>query len=434
MRNSTFPISIGLKHLSLLVSVAASPLLATAQGPGEWPDWRGPNSNGSVQGGESPVKWDSNNVTWKIPLPGKGSSTPIVREGRIYLTTPDGGQDAVLALDMTGKLLWQRQLGPESPPKHRTLASSCNASPVTDGESIFVYFRSGNFAALDFNGQVRWQINLVEQFGRDQLFWDQGTSPVVTDKHVIMARMHGGDSWVAGFDKATGEMRWQQPRNYKTPTENDNAYTTPVIFEHDGRKALLVWGADHLTAHDADDGKLLWHCGKFNPDATGFWPAIATPAVIGNIAVVPVGRDDRPGQSRVRGVRLGGSGDVSDTHQVWKRDDLGVFVPSPAEYKGRVYLLRHRGELVCIDPANGKTIWNDSFPKGTSSFYSSPMIANGILYAAREDGVVFVARVEEKFQLLAENNMNERIIASPVFAGNKLLLRGDKHLFCVAGE
>ena len=397
----------------------------------EWPNWRGPLGNGSIESGNYPVKWDSTNVLWKVALPGKGTSTPIVLKRRIYLTGPSDGKDAVLAFDFSGRTLWQTRLGPESTPKHRTLGSSGNASPVTDGKGLFVYFKSGNFAALELDGAIRWTINLVERFGRDQIFWDQGTSPIVTDKHVVMTRMHSGESWVAGFDKANGELRWQTVRNYKTPVENDNGYTTPVTFQHEGKKALLVWGADHLTAHSAADGKSLWSCGDFNPESTGYWPAIATPTIVGNMAVVPVGRDDRPGQARVHGIRLGGSGDVTSTHRAWKREDIGVFVPTPASYKGRVYLLRHRGEVVCIHPEDGRTIWVGAFPEHRTPYYSSPVIANGILYAAREDGVIFVARVADKFELLGENPMGERVIASPVPAENRLLLRGDQHLFCV---
>ena len=405
-----------------------------AADPGEWPSWRGPNSSGSIEAGKYPVKWDATNVLWKVLLPGKGGSTPIVRNERIYLTGPAEGQDAVLALDFAGRQLWQTKLGAESKPKHQTLGSSANASPVTDGKGLFVYFRSGNFAALEFDGKVRWQINLVERFGQDKLFWDQGTSPMVTDQHVVMARMHAGESWLAGFDKATGELRWQQTRNYKTPVENDHGYSTPLLFQHEGQPALLVWCADHLTAHDATNGKLLWSCGGFNPDATGYWPAIATPVIAGNMAIVPVGRDDRSGQARVHGIKLGGRGDVTETHRAWKREDTGVFVSSPAEYKGRVYLLRHRGAVVCLDPANGKTIWSGAFPENKAPYYSSPVIANGILYAAREDGVVFAARVGEKFELLGENPMGERVLACPVPVANRLLIRGDRHLFCVAGE
>ncbi len=112
-------------------------------------------------------------------------------------------------------------------------------------------------------------------------------------------------------------------------------------------------------------------------------------------------------------IKLGGSGDVTETHRIWKREDIGVFVSSPAEYDGRVYLLRHRGEVVCLDPVTGKTVWSDAFPRVSSSYFSSPVIANGILYAAREDGMVFAARVGEKFEFLSATPMGERIVASP---------------------
>jgi outer membrane protein assembly factor BamB len=419
------------KHL---LTTATLLLTLTSATLADWPGWRGPDGSGSVGTGKYPVKWDATNVLWKVALPGKGGSTPIVDRQRIYLTGPAEGQDAVMAFDFSGRRLWQTKLGTESKPKHQTLGSSANASPATDGKGLFVYFRSGNFAALEFDGTVRWKINLTERFGKDQLFWDQGTSPVVTDQHVVLARMHTGESWLAGFDKASGELRWQQARNYTTPVENNNGYSTPLPFRHEGKPALLVWGGDHLTAHAAADGKLLWSCGGFNPEGTGYWPAIACPVIVGDMAVVPVGRDDRANQARIHGIRLGGQGDVTTTQRAWKREDVGVFVTSLAAYQGRVYLLRHRGGVVCLDPANGKTVWSGAFPENKSPYYASPVIANGILYAAREDGVVFAARVGEKFEVLGENPMGERIVASPVPVANRLLLRGDRHLFCVTGE
>jgi outer membrane protein assembly factor BamB len=413
----------------LIFSTVAS-LTSLAEG---WPNWRGPNQNGSVRQGQYPTKWDPANPLWKVQLPGKGTSTPIQQGDRVYLTSPSEGQDAVMAFDLAGRKLWETKLGPEDPPKHRTLASGGNASPVTDGKALYVYFKSGNFASLNFDGTVRWKANLVEEYGKDQLFWDQGTSPMLTDKDVIMARMHGGESWIAAFDKESGKLRWKQARNYKVPAENDNAYTTPVLFEENGKKALLVWGADHLTAHDAGSGKVLWFAGKFNPEGTGYWPGIATPVIVDNIAIVPVGRDDR-GQARVHGIKLGGSGDVSESHRAWKREDTGVFVASPAAYDGKVYLLRHRGEIVCMDPKTGKTIWTGTLPEHRAPYYASPVIANGILYAAREDGTVFTAKVGEKFELIGEMPMGERIIASPVPAAGRLFLRGDNHLFCISGS
>ncbi len=142
---------------------------------------------------------------------------------------------------------------------------------------------------------------------------------------------------------------------------------------------------------------------------------------------------ERNGQSRVHGIKLGGEGDVTATHRLWKREDLGVFVSSPAVYKGRIYLLRHRGGVVCLDPATGKTVWSDALPEDKSPYYASPTVASGIFYAAREDGVVFAVRVGERFELLGANPMSERIVASPVPVANRLLLSGDSHLFCVAG-
>jgi outer membrane protein assembly factor BamB len=192
---------------------------------------------------------------------------------------------------------------------------------------------------------------------------------------------------------------------------------------------LLVWGAEHLTAHDALNGKILWSVGNFNPDAKANWVVVGSPVIAGDIAVVPYGRG-----SRLHGIKLGGSGDVTASNRIWKREDTGTFVTTPAEYKGHVYLLHDRGEVECIDPAMGKTLWRGELPKTSASYYSSPAVADGKIYAAREDGVVFVASVDEKFELLAENDMRERIIASPVPVANRLLLRGERHLFCAGAK
>lgn len=421
--------------MKLAVFALATVLAAAAPPPkiGSWPSWRGPSANGSTLNGEYPTRWTPQDATWKADLPGSGVSTPIVWKDRVYLTTPFEGQDAVLALDGSGKQVWLTPLGAESPARHRTLGSSCNASPVTDGEALFVRFRSGRLAALDLNGKLRWQLDLVAKYGPEELYWDQGSSPTVAGNLLIVARMHHGESWVAGFDKKTGEQRWLQKRNYQVPPENDNGYTTPVVFNYKGRQAVLIWGADQLTAYAAADGTLLWSCAGFNPRGTANWPAIATPVISKNMAVVPVGRDDR-NQARLHGIRIDGSGDVTETQRAWQRDDVGVFCCTPVEYKGKVYLLRHRGGVVCIDPATGQTLWEDAFPRAASSFYASPVIANGVLYAAREDGMIFTARVDEKFELLGENPMGERVVASPAPVENGILIRGDKHLFFIAGK
>ena len=245
--------------------------------------------------------------------------------------------------------------------------------------------------------------------------------------------MHHGDSWLAAFDKASGKLRWKVARNYETPVEGDQSYTSPIVIRHQGKEAVLVYGAEHLTAHAAADGQLLWSCGDFNPRSMGYWPTVASPVIAGDVVVVAAGRSDR-GQPRLHGIKLGGKGDVTATHRVWKREDTGTFVPTPAEYKGRLYLLRDHGEIECLDPATGQTLWHEAFPKASANYYASPTVAAGKLYAARQDGVVFVAQVDGTFQLLAENPMGERVIASPVPVSNRLLIRGEHHLFCIGAE
>lgn len=398
-----------------------------------WPNWRGPNGDGSVLAGTYPIRWnETSNVLWKIALPGKGCSTPVVWDNHIFVTAPAEGQDTVLAIDWNGKQLWQTKLGAERAGKHRN-GSGSNASPVTDGKSVFVYFKSGNFAALDSAGKVIWETNLVETFGRDTLYWDHGTSPVLTEKSVVMTRLHHGESWVAAFDKSTGAMQWKVARNYETPQENNHSYNTPLVIRYQGKEALLVWGAEHLTVQDAQDGGLLWSEVIPNPTQGKNWPAVATPVLIGDIAVLPFGRSDR-GNPLLYGVRLGSRGELNATNQLWQRIDTGTFVPSPTVWRKNIYLLRDRGEVDCLDPQTGKTIWSDALPKSSANYYGSPVIANGNLYAVREDGIFYVASVDRKFIVLAENNMGERVIATPVLLGDRLLIRGEKNLFCLGSN
>src|SRR5258706_12796930 len=189
MRNHMRP------KLDCIVIVAFLVLMAgvtRAESSRDWPRWRGGRDNGSNERGTYPVKWDSaTNVLWKAPLPGKGCSTPIVWEQCIYVTAPVNGQDAVLAFDWSGKPLWTTKLGPERPGKNRN-GSGCNSSPVTDGENIFVYFKSGRLAALDMAGKFGWENNLLGGYGKKTVYLGYGTSPAVTGKEVFIAVMPHG--------------------------------------------------------------------------------------------------------------------------------------------------------------------------------------------------------------------------------------------------
>lgn len=418
-----------LQNCLAYVLITATPSAAVET---NWPGWRGPDHNRVITQGHYPVTWDPEEVFWKIDIPGKGFSTPIVWDKTIYLTTGTEGMDTVLAVDWSGKQLWQKQLGSEAAGRHQN-GSGSNPSATTDGTAVFVFFKSGTFAALERDGTIRWKTNLFEQYGKDDRYWDFGTSPVLTEKYVVIAQMHDGESWIAAFDKVTGQLSWKVSRNYETSREGSQGYSTPIVFSHQGTEALLIWGGEHLTAHDAADGKTLWSCGNFNPEGTPNWPSVASPVISGEVAVVPYGRADRR-QPRLHGIKLGGNGDVTETHRLWMRKDTGPFIPAPAAYNGRVYVICDRGEVECIDPLTGKSIWSGVFPQGRGNFYASPLIAGGHLYAAREDGIVFVIKLEDRFEIVSQIDMKDRIIASPIAISDRILIRTNKHLFCITGK
>lgn len=407
---------------ALLLVTSACVARGAENASGTWPSWRGPAGIGSTDSGSYPAKFDAaTNVLWKVPLPGKGCSTPIVLNDRIYLTAPIEKRDGLLALDSSGKTLWQATFGVQREGKNKN-GSGCNSSPVTDGKSVFAYFKSGTLAAVDMEGRPRWHTNLQERWGQDTLYWDIGTSPVLTEHDVIVAVMHNGNSYIVGFDKLTGDVHWKVSRDYPTPVEGDHSYATPHVVKIDGRETLIVWGAQHVTAHSVADGKTLWEVGGFNPKNKLNWVVVASSLVVNDMIVIPYGRG-----TELHGVSLAGA-------RVWERPANCSFVPTPAAYKGRVYTLQDRGEIECLDPATGKSLWMGKLPRTNSNYYSSPTLADGKLYAAREDGVVFVAKVDGPFEVLSENDMGERVIASPVPVNNRLLIRGEQHLFCIGAK
>jgi len=408
---------------SIVLCVAASALAGELT---DWPRWRGPQDAGCTPVGTYPTMWNADsNVLWKIPLPGRGCSTPIVWKQRIYVTAPLEGKDALLALDADGKTIWQTTFGAEKPGKHRA-GSGSNPSPVTAGDGVFVYFKSGTLAAVEFDGKIRWQTNLQDRWGKVVLYWDIGNSPALTEKDVVIAVMHGGDSYLVAFDQHTGAVHWKVARNYKTALEGDHSYTTPLVIRHNGAEALLVLGGERLTLHSAVDGSVLWTCGDFNPEAKKNWPPVASPVLADDLAIVPYGRG-----MFLHGIKLGGAGDVTATHRIWKREIAAAFCPTPAVAQGHAYSLSDRGEITCVATVTGETQWTGQLSTNMNHYYSSPLLADGKLYCAREDGLVSVVRADGKFAVLAEIPLGERMIASPVPTANRLLLRGEKNLLCV---
>ena len=394
---------------------------------GNWPAWRGEDASGSTTHGNYPSELNQEkNLLWKAPLPDKGCSTPVVWENSVLLTSPINGEDSVLSFSMGGEKNWQTKIGPERKGRHLN-GSGSNPSVVTDGKNLYALFKSGNLACLNFDGKIIWK-NDLSSYGKDTLYWDFGTSPILTSKHLIVALMRKGNSWLLAFDPKTGQVAWEKERNYKTPPECDHSYATPTLIEHEGKEAILVWGAERLSAHSAKDGEMHWVSTGFNPKQKKNWVVVGSQVVVGDIAIEPYGRG-----THMKGVRMGGTGDITESNLLWTRTDTGCFVPSPAVAHGKIYVLRDRGEVHCIDPKTGKSHWEDAFPRASSSYYGSPTVAGNKLYAPREDGVILIADISKGFKFLGEFDMGERVIASPVPVNDKILIRGEKNLLCFGG-
>ena len=392
-----------------------------------WPNWRGPNSDGTAPGAAYPTKWSkTENVAWKVTLPGKGASTPVVWGEQIFVTCGVDGKNAVVCLDRKGKTLWTTQLGSEKPGKHKK-ATGSNPSAVTDGKQVFAYFKNGDLACVDLAGKVVWQHNLQDQFGEDTLWWDLGTSPVLTQSHVVVAVMHSGPSFLVAYEKDSGKQAWKQDRNLGAPSEAAQSYSTPVVLKNGVTELLVVLGADHVTAHDASSGKELWRVGGLNPTGHQYFRSIASAVVADGIVVAPYARG-----ASLTAVKLGGTGDVTKSHVAWTLEGLGADVPTPTVKDGKVYVCTDKGDLACLDLKTGQTLAKGQVERNRNAYSSSPILAGGNLYLTREDGKTFVVSANGEFTVVAANELDgEFTVATPVFVDGQILIRTLDNLYCI---
>ena len=409
-----------------------------------WPNWRGPALDGAAAGGGYVSEWGpEQHVLWKVPLPGLGASTPAVWGERLVVTCAIDGKDAVICLDRSGKALWRKTLGEARAGKHKK-ATGANSSPVTDGELVWVYFKSGELACLDLaTGAERWRTNLQQRFGEDTLWWDLGTSPVLTSTAVVIAVMQTGPSYLAAFDRVTGELRWKHDRDVPAPEEAAQSYSTPLVAAGDPAKGeptevLFVLGADHVTAHDAATGRELWRVGGLNPEANGFFRSIASPVLAGDLVIAPYARG-----GTITAIRRGGSGDITNSHVVWVRKDVGADVPTPAVKDGRIVVCGDKGIVEGLDAATGKTTWRRELPKNRSAYSASPVLVDGRVLVVREDGAASVlgwpepgageksADHERIPEVVGGGSVEEMTVATPVCVDGRMFLRTHDSLWCI---
>ncbi len=421
-----------MKPMMLLAVV----IISSAAMAGDWPGWRGPHGNGQADGAGYATEWSAvKNIVWKFELTGRGASTPAVTGDRIFVTTTSDGQNVVQCLGMDGKSQWSKTLGTAVDGKPGKDGTGANPSVTTDGQFVFAYFKSGDFGCFTVEGEQKWHHNLQKMYGEDTLWWDLGTSPVLTKDAVVIACMHSGPSYVAAFAKATGEIVWKQDRDLGAPEEAAQSYATPIVVQDGGREVIVVLGADHVTTHDAATGKEIWRLGGLNPTNHKYFRSIASAAVADGIVIAPYAR----GES-LTAIRMGGEGDVTRSHILWANTGTSADVPTPAIAGNRVFICRDtgdaRGTIDCLDLLTGKTIWKGELEKNRNTFRSSPVVADGKLYVARQDGTVFVMdAMGSEFKLLAKNSIaDEHTVATPVFVDGKIILRTDSHVYLIGNN
>jgi len=413
---------------SFLLSTGSAPQVSAAD---VWKQWRGDGQVGVASGDGYPMQWSpSESVAWSIDLPGIGASTPVISNGRALLTAGVDGQNRLLCLDAeSGKTLWSARLGTDKGGKHRK-ASGANSSPVTDGTLTYAYFRSGDLGCVDNQGNVRWQKNLQDSFGEDTLWWDLGTSPLLTEKAVIIAVMQSGPSYLVAFDKLTGKVLWKTDRVLDAPEEAAHSYSSPLLVTVGDQRVIAVLGADHLTLHSETDGKELARLGGFNPTAQRYFRSIASPVVHGDVIACPYARG-----STITGVSLSAllAGKGKDAI-LWFRDDIGSDVPTPAAMDGKFFICGDKGVVTAIDAKTGKNVWQVELPRSRHAFSSSPLIAGDHVYLTREDAITFVVGPisSDAPKLVATNEINDAAldtVASLAPIEGDLLLRTRESLY-----
>lgn len=397
---------------------------APAAEPSGWPNWRGPFGNGVAAEGKYPTKWDSQqHVAWTVDLPGRGASTPVVSQQQLYVTSVTEKANLLQAYDLTGKLLWQSEVAGAPRQGKHVKATGSNSSPITDGKLVYAYFKSGDLTCVTTAGKPVWQVNLQEKYGEDTLWWDLGTSPVLTEKAIVIAVMQSGPSYLLALDRQTGNELWQTKREMSAPEEANQSYSTPIVGRSDGQEVLLTLGADHLTCHAATDGKLLWQQGGFNPSQGRFMRSIASPVLAGDLVICPYSRGET-----LTALRLNATNEAERI--AWHRSDLGSDVPTPTVSENRLYVVGDKGKLWCLDAANGKTIWEEQLAKGRQAYSSSPVIAGGHVYITREDATTFVVKDASTYELVATNALESSTVSTPVPASDRIFLRTYDKLFC----
>ena len=396
-----------------------------------WHQWRGPNNDGISQATNPPLRWSqTENVLWRLPLPGEAASTPVISDGKIFLTSAEGDALVLMCISTDGEELWKRTIGHGNRVTRGGEGNSAAPSPVTDGEHVWAFLGTGDLVCYDFQGNEVWHTNIAKRYGRFNLFFVMASTPLLDKDRLYMHLIHSNAWLVLALDKMTGKEIWQHKRKSDATEECEHAYTSPILYRDAEREYLVVHGADYVTAHSLEDGSEIWRCGDLNPKQSYNYTLrfVASPVATEGLIVVPSAKN-----GPVVGIDPAAQGDITNTKwQRWKLRQGTPDVPSPLIHDGLVYLCRENGDLISLDADTGKQLYRQRTHRHRHR--ASPVYANGYIYLTSRDGVITVVKAGREFEIIAINPMDEVIAASPVITNQTVYLRTYQALYAISGQ
>jgi len=392
-----------------------------------WPQWRGPFLNGISSEKNLPTRWSADeNVTWKLTLPSWTGATPIIWGERIFLNVADGDNLFLWCIDRTkGEPVWKKPLGSGNTKMRKQNMSS--PSPVTDGKSVWVMTGTGMLKSFDFAGNELWAREIQKDYGRFGLNWGYASSPLLYDDALFLQVLHGmrtrDASYLLRIDKKTGKTVWRVERPTTAIMESPDSYTTPAVVRQGSNVEIVITGGDCVTGHDPATGKELWRANGLNPDNNPNFRIVASPVVFEGVVYAP---------TRIKpllALKAGGRGDVTQSARLWAFDH-GPDVPTPVTDGKYFYVVDDRGVMYCLDARTGEAIWGPQRIK-SATYSSSPVLADDKLYVTNEEGLTTVLKAGPKFELLAENNLNDYTLSSPAISDGQIFMRTAQYLYCI---
>ena len=381
-----------------------------------WPAWRGEDGSGACNESELPISFGpSDNVTWKARLSEAGNSTPIVWDEFVFLTAPlDGGRiRSLMCFDReTGKRLWQHDVPFPSPETMHRDNPFCSGSPTTDGQRVYASFSSAGVVACDFSGTVVWQRDL----GKLAHVFGPATTPVLYKHLLLVHRGPGEPTHIVALDKRTGKTVWDTPETGK----NDKLYgswSTPVVYRAGDHDEFALSMPGELKGYDPLTGKELWSC-------DGLGPSNYPDTAVGENVLIGVSGFSKS----MMAVRMGGRGDITQTHRLWHVPLTQQRIGSGVVHEGHLYVSNAPGIAECIAIDTGETVWKKRLG---GNLWGSVLRAGDRLYVGNTQGQVFVLAASPEYTQIAKNDMQEHLKAGLAASDGQLFIRTYENLYCV---